>query len=73
MESQKLNTNMKVVSGPIYAMLKEHDRVGDLLKEIRELTKDYEIPNDGCQSFHLFYKELKFLETDRRLHIHIRE
>ena len=70
MESQKLSTNMKGVSGPINAMLMEHDRVGDLLKEIRGLTKDYEVPNDGCQSFHFFYKELKFLETDTHLHIH---
>ena len=54
-----LNTNMKVVSGPIYAMLTEHDRVGDLLKEIRGLTKGYEVPNDGCQSFHSFLKGIE--------------
>jgi regulator of cell morphogenesis and NO signaling len=51
-------------------MLMGHDRVGDLLKEIRELTKDYEAPNYRCQSFQLFYKNLKFLETDTRLLTH---
>ena len=35
---------MKAVSGPINVILMEHDRVGDLLKEIRELTKGYEVP-----------------------------
>ena len=70
MESQELNTNMKAVSGPINVMLMEHDRVEGLLKEIRELTKGYEVPNDRCQSYQLLYKELKFLETDTHLHIH---
>jgi len=68
--SQELDTNMKAVAGPIQVMLKEHDRVGDFLKEIRELTKGFEVPDDGCQSFQLLYKELKFLETDTHLHIH---
>ena len=51
-------------------MLMEHDQVGALLKEIRELTENYEVPNDLCQSFHIFYKKLKFLKTDKHLHIH---
>jgi regulator of cell morphogenesis and NO signaling len=48
----------------------EHDRLGVLLKELRELTKSYEVPNDGCQSFQFLHKELIFFETDTLLHIH---
>ena len=48
----------------------EHDWAGELLKEIRNLTKGFEVPDDGCQSFQLLCKELKFLETDTHLHIH---
>ncbi len=70
LESQKLEANMKAVAGPIHVMLMEHDRAGDLLKEIRKLTKGFEVPDDGCQSFQLLYKELKFLEADTHLHIH---
>ncbi len=70
LESQELGANMKAVAGPIHVMLTEHDRAGDLLKEIRELTKGFEVPDDGCQSFQLLYKELKFLEADTHLHIH---
>jgi regulator of cell morphogenesis and NO signaling len=70
LESQELDSNMQVVAGPIKVMLMEHDRVGGLLKEIRELTKGFEVPDDGCQSFQLLYKELKFLEADTHLHIH---
>lgn len=70
LESQELGSNMKAVAGPIRVMLMEHDRAGDLLKEIRELTNDFEAPDDGCQSFQLLYEELKFLETDTHLHIH---
>jgi regulator of cell morphogenesis and NO signaling len=70
LESEKLGTNMQAVAGPIQIMLMEHDRAGDLLKEIRGLTNGFEAPDDGCQSFQLLYKELKFLETDTHLHIH---
>jgi regulator of cell morphogenesis and NO signaling len=61
---------MKAVSEPINVMLMEDDRVGDLLKEIRELKKDYEVLNDRCQSFKLLYKKFKILETDTHLFIH---
>jgi regulator of cell morphogenesis and NO signaling len=51
LESQELGTNMKTVAGPIQVMLMEHDWAGDLLKEIRDLTKGFEILDEGCQSF----------------------
>jgi len=70
LESQELGTHMQAVAGPIQVMLMEHDRAGDLLKEIRKLTKGFVTPDDGCQSFQLLYTELKFLETDTHLHIH---
>jgi regulator of cell morphogenesis and NO signaling len=70
LESQELGINMQAVAGPIRVMLMEHDRAGELLKEIRELTSGFEVPDDGCQSFQLLYKEMKFLEADTHLHIH---
>jgi regulator of cell morphogenesis and NO signaling len=39
LESQELNTNIKAVSKSINVMLMERDRLGSLLKEIKELTK----------------------------------
>ncbi len=70
LESQNLGNGMKGIAGPIQVMLKEHDHVGDLLKKIRELTRGFEVPEDGCQSFHLLYEELNMLERDTHLHIH---
>ncbi len=70
LESQELDTNMKAIAGPIQVMLTEHDKAGDLLKKIREITNGFEVPEDGCQSFHLLYEELTFLELDTHLHIH---
>lgn len=64
---------MKIVFGLINVMLIEHDRVRSLLKEIRELTKGYEVPNYRCPSFQLFYKNVKFLETDTHFRIHKRK
>ena len=70
LESEELGHNMKAVSGPIRVMLKEHDQAGDLLKNIREITAGFKVPEEGCQSFRLLYEELKFLEKDTHLHIH---
>jgi regulator of cell morphogenesis and NO signaling len=59
-----------VAAGPIRVMRDEHEGAGELLKEMRELANGYVVPEDGCQSFELLYKELRKLEQDTHLHIH---
>ena len=70
LESQGLGNHMKATAGPIRVMLEEHDRAGELLKKIREITNGFKAPEDGCGSFNALYEELKFLEEDTHLHIH---
>ena len=55
---------------PVLQMLREHDRAGELLGRLRELTADYRTPDDGCASFRSFYDGLADLESDTHLHIH---
>ncbi|MCC7400329.1 MAG: iron-sulfur cluster repair di-iron protein [Chitinophagaceae bacterium] len=50
---------------------KEHDSVGDAMKEIRKLSKDYAIPGDACTSYKLLYKMLEEFENDLFVHIHL--
>jgi regulator of cell morphogenesis and NO signaling len=58
------------LQNPIRVMLTEHDRAGEVLARLRELTADYTTPADGCASYHALYEGLQELETDTHLHIH---
>ena len=49
----------------------EHDTAGDIIKELRELTDDYQLPEDACNSFKLTYQLLQDLEADLFQHIHL--
>ncbi len=49
----------------------EHTAAGNVLKELREVTKDYQVPDDGCRSYELTYMKLKEMESDIFQHIHL--
>lgn len=49
----------------------EHEGAGDILKELRKITGDYKLPDDGCATFELTYKQLQELEADLFEHIHL--
>ena len=57
-------------SGPISMMLMEHDRAGELLERLRDLTGGYQVPEDGCASYRALYEGLAELEADTHLHVH---
>ncbi len=58
------------LQNPISVMLVEHDRAGDLLRELRSLTNDYSVPADGCASYRATYEGLEAVEADTHLHVH---
>jgi regulator of cell morphogenesis and NO signaling len=49
----------------------EHDTAGEIIKELREVTADYQLPEDACNSFKLTYQLLQDLEADLFQHIHL--
>lgn len=58
------------LANPIRVMLAEHDTTGQLLAEIRQLTDDYAVPDDGCASYQALYAGLAELEADTHRHVH---
>jgi regulator of cell morphogenesis and NO signaling len=56
---------------PITVMMREHDAAGEILRAIRELSKDFTTPADGCISYQTLYKALEELEADLHQHIHL--
>ncbi len=56
---------------PIKMMEAEHQFAGDELFEIRKLTSNYTPPPDACNTFKVYYQELKEFEEDLHKHIHL--
>lgn len=61
----------QTVRNPIQAMMKEHDSAGDLVKQIRKASSDYNPPADACTSFQALYRELRKFEEDLQQHVHL--
>lgn len=59
------------VENPINMMEIEHEAVGDLFKEIAELTNNYTPPDWACNTFKAWYAKLDEFEQDLHLHIHL--
>ena len=58
------------VANPIRMMEHEHDAAGSALARIRELTVDFRIPDDACNTYRVMLDGLKQLEADMHQHIH---
>ena len=59
------------VNNPIRMMMMEHDAVGDILREMRKITNDYQLPADACISYQTLYAALIEFEQDLHQHIHL--
>jgi regulator of cell morphogenesis and NO signaling len=59
------------VANPIRMMEREHHEVGDALRIIRELTRGYAVPDDGCPAYATGMAELRQFERDLHRHVHL--
>lgn len=55
----------------IRSLQDEHESAGNILKELRKVTRDYELPGDACRTYDLTYVKLQEMERDIFLHIHL--
>lgn len=49
----------------------EHEGAGDIIKELRKITNEYTVPEDGCNTYRYTYSKLIEFEGDLFKHIHI--
>lgn len=56
---------------PLAVMTLEHDAAGDVLREIRKLSKNFAVPADACPSYQTLYAALEEFEVDLHQHIHL--
>ncbi len=60
-----------MAGGPITVMLHEHDSAATALRRLRELTKDYEVPAEACNTWRALWHGLAALEESLHQHIHL--
>jgi regulator of cell morphogenesis and NO signaling len=58
------------VANPIRMMEHEHDHAGNELKTMRDLTRDFQVPGDACNTYRVLLHGLEELEYDLHTHIH---
>lgn len=59
------------VSNPIDMMESEHEHAGELLRQIREVTNNFDLPVGACNSYTILYKKLDEFENDLHWHVHL--
>lgn len=62
---------LKKAQSAIASLEGEHSGAGDILKEMRDVTEDYTLPEHACRTYTLAFQKLEALEADLFEHIHL--
>jgi regulator of cell morphogenesis and NO signaling len=60
-----------MADAPISVMEQEHDSAGAALRRLRELTDDYRVPDQACNTWRALWHGLAALEESMHRHIHL--
>ena len=71
MQAKGLQPKQPFVGSPIGMMKSEHEDAGNLLKDLRELSKDFTAPESACNTYRALYDLLEEFESDLFQHIHL--
>ncbi len=63
--------DLNVIRESLEKLNQEHDAIGDAVHTIRDLSKNYAIPADVCNTFVVTYRKLKEFEDDLHKHVHL--
>lgn len=59
------------IQSEIARMTKEHEFAGGAMDKINVLSKGYQLPADGCNTYKVAYKLLEEFEDDLHVHVHL--
>lgn len=63
--------HFETVQNPIELLEEEHETVGNIFKQIAKLSKNYNPPQEACNTFRALYDKLQEFEQDLFTHIHL--
>ena len=61
----------KKIASEIDRMSDEHEFVGGTMDKINELTNNYAVPSDACNTYKVTLKLLEQFEDDLHIHVHL--
>lgn len=70
-EEDPSDDNYAMVDRVVHKLEEEHDEVGDIMKKIRKVTNDFELPSDACSTYRMVYQRLQEVEADTFKHVHL--
>lgn len=70
-QTQLATPSFGSVTNPIRMMMNEHQVEGERFVQIKELTGNYQLPEDACTTYEVTYNKLKEFEEDLHRHIHL--
>jgi regulator of cell morphogenesis and NO signaling len=59
------------IASGLPSLVREHDEVGAVLHDIRDLAMGYGLPADACATYALTYQCLQAFEADLHKHVHL--
>lgn len=62
--------NLPRINKSLVEMEKDHLALGELLGKMRTISKNYQLPPDGCETYRVMLHSLIALEEDLHIHIH---
>ena len=68
---QPVSCPFGTVANPIRMMESEHEDAGEQMRLIRELSRDFQPPADGCTTYRVCFAELERFESDLHRHVHL--
>ncbi|MCH1625865.1 iron-sulfur cluster repair di-iron protein [Fredinandcohnia quinoae] len=70
-EKEHTKENHELVKKHVAELEGDHDEAGTIIKEIRDITNDFQPPVGACGTYRLVYQRLEALEADLFQHIHL--
>lgn len=63
--------NKAIIISEITRMTGEHEFAGGAMDHINKISKNYVVPEDGCNTYRVAYKLLEEFEDDLHVHVHL--
>jgi regulator of cell morphogenesis and NO signaling len=60
-----------IIINEISRMTTEHEFAGGAMDRINEMTGNYSVPADGCNTYNVAFRTLKQFEDDLHIHVHL--
>jgi regulator of cell morphogenesis and NO signaling len=55
----------------LLTLQREHEEIGDAVHTIHDLSREYALPDDVCNTFMVTYQKLEEFEADLHKHVHL--